>query len=77
MARTILDDDLRRWEVFANTGPGGFPRPGRLVFRCISDRSETSRAVLFEEGKARAEEAVRASSGAELRSWLERSAPLS
>jgi hypothetical protein len=76
MARTILDDELRRWEVFASTGPNGFPRPGRLVFRCISDRTEPSRAALFEEGKAGAEEAVVALPLAELRSWLERSVPL-
>jgi hypothetical protein len=71
-----LDDDLRRWEVFASTGPGGYPTPSRLVFRCVTDRSEPSRAAEFQGGNAEAEKAVRTRSGEELRAWLERAEPL-
>lgn len=63
MARTILDPDLNRWEVFASTGPSGFAAPSRIVFRCVSDRSLRSRAAEFAGDHTEAE------------AWVERADP--
>ena len=40
MARTFLDDELKRWEAFANTGRYGFVAGAQVVFQCTSDPSE-------------------------------------
>lgn len=48
MSRRILDGDFRSWEVFVNTGPSGFSKPPRLVFRCVSDPSVPSRMAPFQ-----------------------------
>lgn len=77
MSRTILDADLRRWEVFASSGPRGFPTPAQLVFRCLSDPDQPSRAVLFQGDRSQAEEAVLGRESEELKNYLERATPLS
>lgn len=76
MTRTILDDDLRRWEVFATTGRYGFPDPSRVIFRCVSDRSLRSRAVTIDGDKSDAEQTVADSDDAELSAMLERAAEI-
>lgn len=48
MSRRIMDGDFRHWEVFVNTGPSGFSRPPRIVFRCVSDASVPSRMTTFD-----------------------------
>lgn len=70
MSRTILDDDLRSWEVYATTGPYGFSDPARLVFRCLSDPGERARAVELGADKSEAEGEVLARSDEELREML-------
>jgi hypothetical protein len=77
MTRTIIDSDLRRWEVFASSGPHGFPDPGCLVFRCSSDRDEPSRSLVFKGDRTAAEEAVLRLPPADLRAYLESARPLS
>lgn len=77
MARSIIDRDLRRWEVFASAGPHGFPNPASLVFRCQSDRDEPSRAILFEGDRSEAEHAVRSLDAADLARRLAEARPLS
>lgn len=76
MSPTVLDDDLRRWEAFASSGPHGYSRPARLVFRCVSDRRQPSRALLFEGDRAAAEGAVLAADADELRRYLAEARPL-
>jgi hypothetical protein len=77
MSPTVLDDELRLWEAFASSGPHGFPAPARIVFRCVSDRRQASRALLFEGDRATAEGVVQAADADELRRYLAEAAPLS
>ncbi len=77
MSRTILDDDLDRWEVFASTGPSGFADPATLVFRCVSDPDRPSRGVIVSGDKSEAEAAVLSVSTTDLRNLLARAVPLS
>jgi hypothetical protein len=58
MAKSILDDGLRRWEAFATTGEGGLPEPGRIVFRCTSDPHRRPRVVAVHGDKSDAEQRV-------------------
>ena len=37
MARTLLDDHLRTWEVYATSGRSGFADRARLVFLCLTE----------------------------------------
>ena len=76
MQRTIVDRGFERWEVFASSGPHGFPTPGRLVFRCLSDRDQPSRALTFDGDRTRAEAAVQLGTASELRAYLERAEAL-
>lgn len=77
MTRRIMDRDLRRWEVFASAGPHGFSNPATLVFRCLSDREEPSRAILFPGDRSKAEEAVLSLEANELERQLNEAQPLS
>lgn len=74
MTRTFLDYGLRRWEVFANTGAHGFPQPGRLVFRCVSQFGVPSRMVDVAGDKSDAERMAKELTDAELRSRLSEAA---
>ena len=76
MPRTILDPGLRTWEVYATTGDHGFADPARLVFRCVSDPGQRSRAVRFGGDKSEAEEAVVSRSDAELQALLAEAEPI-
>lgn len=77
MARTILDADLRRWEVFASTGPHGYAAPAHLVFRCVSDPRQASRYIEVKGDKSEAEAQVQTQDAAELLELLESAASLS
>ena len=58
MKRTILDRDLRSWEVYATTGDFGAPAPAKIAFRCTSDESARPRIADFAGDKSDAERAV-------------------
>jgi hypothetical protein len=77
MSRQIMDGDLRSWEVFVNTGPSGFSRPPRIVFRCASDRSVPSRMIPYEGEPVEALELVDSGPPPELLALLEESRALS
>lgn len=76
MSRTILDDDLNTWEVYATTGDFGFADPARIVFRCLTDSGERARAVEPGGDKSEAEELVVTRSDGELRELLEKAEPV-
>jgi hypothetical protein len=76
MTRTILDGDLRSWEVYATTGDFGLPAPAKIAFRCTSDGSRRPRVLDFEGDKSDAEQAVLAWREEELRAALERAVDL-
>jgi hypothetical protein len=69
--RTILDDELRRWEVFATTGDFGGPDPAKLVFRCTSDAALRPRVIVYDGDKSEAEKAVAEATDPELVDMLE------
>ncbi|MDT8340154.1 MAG: hypothetical protein RQ751_01460 [Longimicrobiales bacterium] len=77
MSRRILDADFRTWEPFVNTGPSGFSRPPRLVFRCVSDPSLPSRMTGFSGEPEAALTLVETGAEAELVRLLEEGAPIS
>jgi hypothetical protein len=64
--RTILDRDLRLWEVYATTGEFGAPNPAKLAFRCTSDAWQRPRVFLYPGDKSDAEKAVAEASDGEL-----------
>jgi hypothetical protein len=68
--KTILDDALRRWEVYATTGVHGFPDRARIAFRCVSDPTVRARGTTLEGAKADAERALAERSEGELRELL-------
>lgn len=72
MSRTLVDDALNRWEIFATTGPHGYSDPARLLFRCLSERGLRSRALPVEGGKAEAEHLAGTATTEELREMLSR-----
>lgn len=69
--RTIQDGAFQRWEAYATTGDFGFPRPARIVFRCLTDPGERARAVVIDGDKSDAESRVKELPEAELRELLE------
>ena len=69
--RTILDRELRRWEVFATTGDFGSPNPAKLAFRCTSDAGLRPRILVFAGDKSDAEQAVAEAAEGELLRMLE------
>lgn len=58
MSRTILDEDLMEWEVYAETGPFGYPDASHVVFHCTTDLARRARYVEIEGDKAEAERIV-------------------
>ena len=71
MTRTILDKELRSWEVYATTGDFGLAAPAKLAFRCTSDGSPRPRVADFQGDKSDAERAVLTWPDEELRGVLE------
>lgn len=68
--RTLTDGDFRRWEAYATTGPHGFSRPSRIIFRCTTDPGERARVVVVDGDKSDAEARVRDLSERELRELM-------
>lgn len=75
MTRTVLDQALRRWEVFAAAGRRGATGPGRIVFQCVTDDSEPIREWIADDSRSRLEARVIAADATELRQLLEASTP--
>jgi hypothetical protein len=71
--RTILDGELRRWEVFATTGEFGAPNPAKVAFRCVSDAGLRPRILVFAGDKSDAEQAVAEAPDGELLRMLDAS----
>jgi hypothetical protein len=69
--RTILDRDLRWWEVYATTGDFGSANPAKVAFRCTSDAWQRPRVFLFPGDKSDAEKAVAQASDGELVQMLD------
>lgn len=76
MARSILDDELRSWEVFASTGPYGYSPRSRVVFYCTTDPAERPRAYTLAGDTSDAEALVAGAPTAELATLLRRAEPL-
>ena len=75
--RTILDGDLRRWEVYATTGDFGSANPAKVGFRCTSDAWQRPRVVVYDGDKSEAERCVAEWSDGELVRMLESAEPVS
>jgi len=67
-----MDRDLKSWEVFATTGPYGYARNSRVVFRCTSDPGERPRAYVADGDKSDAEARVATASREDLLAMLAR-----
>lgn len=68
MSRSMVDPELRTWEVFATTGKYGLPSPAQVVFSCTSDDELRPRYVEVDDaGHAEAERLVAEASREELR----------
>lgn len=76
MSRTILDDDLNTWEVYATSGDFGFADPARIVFRCLSDPGERARSVESGEDSSETEAFVAERTDEELRELLGEAEPV-
>ena len=76
MARKILDDDLRSWEAFANTGPYGFADRAAVVFHCTTDPTERPRSCPVPGDKSDAELLLARASRAELVGLFGQALPL-
>lgn len=70
MSRTIVDEDLLSWEVYASGGRYGLPDQAKIVFHCLSDPERRARYVRLPGDNADAEETVGTASEAELQRML-------
>lgn len=70
MARTLLDDELKEWEVFATTGRYGAPDHARVMFRCVSDPGERALAAVIDGDKSDAEALVSERSDDDLKEMM-------
>ena len=64
--RTIQDDNLETWEVYASVGRFGFPDQSNMVFQNLSDRSRRARVAVRPGDKAAVEQEIERLSTAEL-----------
>jgi len=71
VTRAFVDRNLIEWEAFASTPRGGLPAPGRIVFRCLSDRDVRSRFLPVDGTRATAEARIQELSEQELRDFVE------
>lgn len=76
MSRTIVDDDLQAWDVFASGGPFGLPQKPKIVFHCVSDPERRARYVHHDGDNSTAQKAVREHSNGDLREILRESVEL-
>ena len=77
MTRSFLDQHLMEWEAFASTPRGGLPSPGRILFRCLSDRTTRTRYHQVEGTRSDAEARIQRADEGELRELLEGSEEMS
>jgi len=61
------------WEAFASTPRGGLPSPGRILFRCLSDRTTRTRYHQVDGTRSDAEARIQGADEGELRALLEAS----
>jgi hypothetical protein len=66
MTRTIQDESLRLWEVYANPGDFGSPDRATMVFQCLTDPSRRARSLARERPRAEIEEEIGQMSAREL-----------
>jgi hypothetical protein len=77
MSRTLLDDDLLTWEVYATSGDYGFAdRDSRIVFHCLTDPRRRARSVRIAGPQAEAERTVEDGGDVELMELLGKASPL-
>jgi hypothetical protein len=77
MSRTLLDGDLRVWEVFASASKRGFSEQPRIVFHCMTDRTIRSRFIDTDGDQADAERAVVILPVPDLLRWFQNSREMS
>jgi hypothetical protein len=76
MPRTLLDQDLTRWDVYIVPGRGGFADSARVVFHPPVGGDGPPRFVEKEGGRALAEGWLSAAPIAELRELLRTARPI-
>ncbi len=76
MSRLITDGDLMTWEVFASSGPYGYPIKPKIVFLCLSDPDRRSRYVVHDGDNADAERAIHSLGEGDLVALLKESTDL-
>jgi hypothetical protein len=76
MTKSVVDDDLQRWEAFASTGPYGYSDRSVVVFRCSSNPDERPRAYPITGDKSDAEARVENANRVELLEMLAGAEPL-
>ncbi|HUE76705.1 MAG TPA: hypothetical protein VMM83_02085 [Longimicrobiales bacterium] len=75
--RTIQDDNLELWEVYASAGDFGFPEHSRIVFHSLTDRTRRARALTRDLDRAAVERELSVLSDRELTGLLETAGELS
>jgi len=58
MTRTIQDQDLHLWEVYASSGEFGSAERATIVFQCLTDPGRRARVLPREEPRADVEHDV-------------------
>ncbi len=74
--RTLVDDQLMEWTVWAVPSRGGRPQPGRLIFRCTSNPNERAREVTVPDGRGSAEAVLESAALADLKELLAGAEPI-
>jgi len=76
MVRTVTDQGLDRWEVFATAGAQGAVSPSRIAFRCLTDPLRLLQAVSFQGTVAEASRALSEAGAEEVARLLTASRPM-
>ncbi|MFW5947027.1 MAG: hypothetical protein ACOCUW_00930 [Gemmatimonadota bacterium] len=71
MPRTIQDDDLLLWEVYAAAPRAAKGRGARIVFHCLSDPERRARVTENDADRTATEKWIAGASDAELRKLLD------
>ncbi len=74
--RTLYDDQLMEWTVWAVPSRGGMPQPGRLIFRSTGEPNARARQVTIPEGRGSAEAVLESASTSELKELLAGAEPI-
>lgn len=70
MSRTIQDQDLQLWEVYANSGEFGSADRAKMVFQCLTEPSRRARVLHREAKKSEVEQELSRLSDTELADLL-------